>query len=39
MKLSEVIKDLIDEMSENGDKELQEDTIIKISGNSTIILE
>lgn len=39
MKLSEMIKDLIDEMSENGDKELQEDTIIKISGNSTIILE
>ena len=39
MKISEVIKELVDEMVEQGDKELQEDTIIKVSGNSITILE
>lgn len=39
MKISDIIKELVDEMVEQGDKELQEDTIIKVSGNSITILE
>ena len=39
MKISDVIKELVDEMVEQGDKELQEDTIIKVSKNSITILE